>query len=83
MLQHTRGRETRFYDSDSEEEPMNSPSQQPEESLLNRAASYTQPVFLRRNLRKMKALRKKPEQRKRIRQSNGLKSHMIPLIKQI
>ena len=36
LMVYTKDRETRFYDSDSEEDPM-----EEERSLLNKAASYT------------------------------------------
>ena len=49
----TRGRESKFYDSDSLNESSNS-STKKEDKIMNKAASYTQPVFLKRNLRKMK-----------------------------
>ena len=69
-----------LYNFDSESEDT--------DNLENKVTTYAQPVFLKRNLRKMKEFRKKAINEKKddslsITQNHGMISHMIPLVNQL
>lgn len=85
MTDFTIKNQSSFYQFDQELYNFDSESEGDQQNLENKVTTYAQPVFLRRNLRKMKEIRKtaiadKREDEIKITQKNGIVSHMIPLI---
>ena len=82
LKSYTIQRQREFYSYDEHHTKFESTENADADALQNKASSCCQPVFLGRNLRKMKQIRKSVFN-ERVQQNNGMVTRMIPLSQQL